>query len=123
MPEKHIILRKWSSRIRTGDRQAYVDYVFETGADDYSRTPGNLGYHILTRDLGDGTTEITTLSWWRSMDDVRKFAGPEPDLARYYPGDDRFLLDRPERVEHHLIEAGHVAVDAGRPAPSTFGEE
>ena len=115
MSESHVILRKWSSRIRTKDRQAYVDYVFATGAKDYATTPGNLGYHILTRDLGDGTTEITTLSWWASMDDVRQFAGSDPEIARYYPEDEQFLLDRPLKAEHHLIEAGHAEVDVGRP--------
>jgi len=102
------ILRKWSGRIRTADRKAYVDYVMESGAADYSKTPGNLGFQILTRDLGDGTTSITTLSWWHSMDAVRQFAGPEPEIARYYPEDDRFLLERPETVEHHVVEKGHV---------------
>ena len=102
------ILRKWSGRIRSGDRQAYVDYVGATGAGDYAKAPGNLGHQVLTRDLGDGTTEITTLSWWRSMDAVRHFSGPEPEIARYYPEDDRFLLDRPKYVEHHMVETGSV---------------
>ena len=111
MTRAPIILRKWSSRIRSADREAYVDYVLKSGAEDYEKTPGNLGYHILTRDLGDGTSEITTLSWWDSMDSIRQFAGPEPQIARYYPEDDRFLLERPEKVEHHLVEKGRVRID------------
>lgn len=106
MVETQAILRKWSGRIRTADRQAYVAYVVDTGAGDYEKTPGNLGYQILLRDLGNGTTEVTTLSWWESMDAIRRFAGPEPGTARYYPEDDRFLLDRPEHVEHHVVVAG-----------------
>ena len=105
----HTILRKWSGRIRTADRDAYVAYVLETGMDDYAKTPGNLGHQLLTRDLGDGTTEVTTLSWWTSMDAVRGFAGPEPERARYYPEDDRFLVEHTEYVEHHVVESGHGA--------------
>ncbi|MGH9162840.1 MAG: antibiotic biosynthesis monooxygenase [Vicinamibacteraceae bacterium] len=104
------ILRRWSSRIRTTDRQAYVAYVLESGAGDSERTPGNLGYQVLLRELDDGTTEITTLSWWESMDAVRGFAGPQPELARYYPEDDRFLLEHPKYVEHHMVVAGRVNV-------------
>jgi hypothetical protein len=110
MADTQIVLRKWSSRIRTSDRQAYVRYVMGTGAGDYANTAGNLGYHILLRDLGDETTEVTTLSWWESMNAIRGFAGPEPDLARYYPEDDRFLLERPRHVEHHMVMAGRVSV-------------
>jgi hypothetical protein len=45
------------------------------------------------------------------MDAIRKFAGPEPELARYYGDDDRFLVDRPIHVEHHTVEAGRVHME------------
>jgi heme-degrading monooxygenase HmoA len=106
-----MIFRKWTGRIRTGDRAAYVAYIVETGLADYASTPGNRGYQMVTRDLGDGATEVSTMSWWDSMDSIRGFAGDEPERARYYPEDDAFLVERPEHVEHHLVEAGHVAVE------------
>ncbi|MEN3746919.1 hypothetical protein TPR58_07055 [Sphingomonas sp. HF-S3] len=98
-----MILRRWSSRIRTAERDAYAAYIEETGGADYGSTPGNLGFQMLFRDLGDGTSEVTTLSWWRSLDDIRGFAGEDITVARYYPEDDRYLLDRPETVEHHEV--------------------
>jgi heme-degrading monooxygenase HmoA len=108
MSEREIILRKWSGRIRTADAQEYLDYVVRTGADDYRSTPGNLGHQILLRALDDGTSEVTTLSWWRDMEAIKAFAGPEPELARYYPEDERFLLDHPKFVEHHRVIAGEL---------------
>jgi heme-degrading monooxygenase HmoA len=109
------ILRRWASRIRTRDRADYVRYVESTGVTDYLETPGNLGCEMLMRDLGNGETEVTTLSWWDSMEAIRAFAGEEADRARYYPEDERFLLQTPERVEHH-----DVVVDGDRP-PSEGG--
>ena len=108
-----MILRRWSGRIRTIDQEKYLEYVLETGAGDYQRTPGNLGFQILFRDLEDASTEVTTLSWWESMEAIRAFAGSEPELARYYPEDDQFLLDRPEHVEHHTVAAGRVHIAVG----------
>lgn len=102
------ILRRWSSRIRTGDEDAYSQYVGKTGLADYQATAGNLGAEILMRRLEDGSTEVTTLSWWTSMEAVEAFAGPRPELARYYPDDDRFLLDKPLHVEHHRVVASTV---------------
>ena len=110
MKQPHVILRKWTGRIKTAERQRYVDYVLETGAGGFDATPGNLGYQILLRDLGDGST-VTTLSWWSSMDAIRAFAGPEPEIARYYPEDDHFLLQRPRHVEHHTVMAGRIGAD------------
>src|SRR5262249_4135298 len=104
-----MILRRWTALIRTADEDAYRAYIEETGLADYGKTPGNLGFQMLMRPLGDGTSEVTTLSWWRSMEDIRGFAGDPVDLARYYPEDDRFLLSRPERVEHHRVAAGTLA--------------
>jgi hypothetical protein len=52
------------------------------------------------------------MSWWENMDAIRAFAGDRPELARYYPEDDRFLLDRPEFVEHAQVEAARIAVAA-----------
>lgn len=108
MNPKNVVLRKWTGRIRAADQEKYGAYVARTGAVDYGRTAGNLGFQILMRPLGDGTCEVTTLSWWESMEAIRGFAGDPPDLARYYPEDDRFLLDRPKYVEHHQVVSGRV---------------
>jgi heme-degrading monooxygenase HmoA len=108
MTTKAVVLRKWTGRIRTSAQEEYGSYVARTGAADYSSTPGNLGFQILMRPLGDGTSEVTTLSWWESMEAIRGFAGDQPELARYYPEDDRFLLERPRLVEHHQVIAGKV---------------
>lgn len=108
-----MILRRWSSRIRTADRDAYIAYIKATGVSDYLAVAGNLGCEMLLRDLDDGTTEVTTLSWWRSMDAIHGFTGTDVTQARYYPEDDRYLLEKPERVEHHevVIDALGLAAD------------
>ena len=106
-----MIFRKWTGRIRTADRDAYVAYILGTGLADYANTPGNRGYQMVTRDLGDGTTEVATMSWWDSMESIRGFAGADPERARYYPEDDRFLVDRPEHVEDYRVDAGRIQVE------------
>jgi hypothetical protein len=39
------------------------------------------------------------------MDAIRAFAGEQAEIARYYPEDDRFLLEKPRHVEHHRVVA------------------
>jgi heme-degrading monooxygenase HmoA len=98
-----LILRKWTGVIRTADEDEYVAYITATGTADYASTPGNRGFQMLLRALDDGRSEVTTLSWWESLDAIRAFAGEEIESARYYPEDDRFLLERPRHVEHHRV--------------------
>jgi heme-degrading monooxygenase HmoA len=101
-----MILRRWRGVIRTADREAYRAYIAATGGCEYAATPGNLGWQMLFRDLGDGTSEVVTLSWWRALDDIRAFAGADIAVAHYYPEDDRYLLERPETVEHSDVADG-----------------
>ncbi|MGE7369111.1 hypothetical protein ACQKKX_08565 [Neorhizobium sp. NPDC001467] len=101
-----MILRKWSANIRTAQVEEYLRYVEETGAGDYRTATGYLAHQILVRDLGEGISEFSTLSWWTDMDAIKAFAGDLPERARYYPEDDRYLLTRPEEVEHHHVVSG-----------------
>ncbi|WP_108050144.1 hypothetical protein [Bosea sp. 124] len=52
------------------------------------------------RDLGDITTEVVTLSCWTSIEAIKAFAGDDHERARCYPEDDRYLLKKPDEVEH-----------------------
>jgi heme-degrading monooxygenase HmoA len=110
-----MIARIWRGAVRPGDGDVYVAYVEETGIRNYRETAGNLGAHILRRDLVD-RTEIVTLTFWESMEAIRAFAGEDPEIARYYPEDDRFLIERPRTVEHYDVpvsEGGGFSSTAG----------
>ena len=95
---------------RAGDE--YVAFMRDTGLADYRATPGNLGALIAVRDLDDDRAEVITLSWWPSMDAIRGFAGDDVERAVYYPEDDRYLLTKPEKVQHYQY---HGAFDAPTP--------
>jgi heme-degrading monooxygenase HmoA len=101
--ETVMILRKWAARIRTTDEAEYIDYIRETGAAAYLETDGNLGFQILMRKGADGTSEVTTLSWWRDLDAVKRFAGEDYEKSKYYAEDAKFLVEWSEFVEHHEV--------------------
>jgi heme-degrading monooxygenase HmoA len=93
----------WRGWIRTDRADEYVEYISRTGLVEYRQTPGNLGAEMWTRDLGDGRSEVTTLSWWESIDDVYGFAGDDIERAVFYPEDDEYLIDREITVTHHEV--------------------
>ncbi|GLY01267.1 MULTISPECIES: hypothetical protein [Actinoplanes] len=94
------VWRGWVATERAGD---YVAYIERTGLAAYRGTPGNLGAQMWTRDLGDGRSEVTTISWWRSLEAVRGFAGDDVGRAVFFPDDDGFLLGREVTVTHHEV--------------------
>jgi len=95
----------WRGGVRTDRVDAYVEYITATGIADYRRTPGNLGAQMLTRDLGDGRTEVLTLSWWESLDSIRAFAGVDVGNAVFYPEDDDYLIEREATVAHYEVQS------------------
>jgi len=101
MTDESPVVRVWRGVVRTQDRDAYAEYVERTGMREYRETPGNLDAWLLTRDLGDGRTEITTVSRWQSLAAIAAFAGEDVETAVYYPEDDEYLLERDAHVRHY----------------------
>ena len=95
------VLREWRAEVRRALKDEYVQYVSDTGLKAYLHTPGNLGAAIAVRDLDAERSEIVTLSWWIDIKAIEAFAGADIGRARYFPEDDRFLLTRPECVNHY----------------------
>jgi heme-degrading monooxygenase HmoA len=95
----------WRGWVSTDRATEYVDYIAKTGLAEYQRTPGNLDSQMWTRDLGDGRTEVLTLSWWDSLDSIRGFAGDDINVAVYYPEDEDYLIDREMTVTHYEVSS------------------
>jgi len=99
-----MIARQWHGRVPTSKAEAYYAYIERTGVADYRATPGNRGVFVFRRDEGDATHFlITTL--WDSIDAIRRFAGDDYTVARYYPEDDEYLLEREPLVTHFNVLA------------------
>jgi heme-degrading monooxygenase HmoA len=94
-------MREWRAEIRRALKDEYVAYVKATGIAGYRQIPGNLGAIVATRDIDTERAEIVTLSWWENESSIKAFAGSNINRARYYPQDDRYLLTRPETVQHY----------------------
>ena len=104
-----MIARTWRGWVHTDQLEEYVEILERTGMTEYRATPGNQGAQLLTRDLGDGRTELITLSWWDDLDVIRAFAGDDIEAAKYYPEDDGFLSERETTVSHFEVAPGWTA--------------
>jgi heme-degrading monooxygenase HmoA len=98
-----VILRIWRGQVATERAAEYADLVRRTGIGGYRETPGNLDAQVALRDLGNGRSEIITLSWWTDLDGIRAFAGTNVEEVKTYPEDDAFLLHRDQRAEHYEV--------------------
>jgi len=97
-----MIARIWKGVTKREDTKRYLAYLKATGLKDYAATRGNLGTYVLTRRVGPNT-EFLLLSLWKSMEDIKGFAGEEVERAVYYPADGGFLLDMAPKVDQYEI--------------------
>ena len=99
-----MIARIWHGTVAQSDGDKYVQYMHHTGIAGYASTEGNRGVWMLRRDVDD-QTEFVMFTLWDSMDAVKAFAGDRPEVAVYYPEDDRYLIERGEFVSHYEVAA------------------
>ena len=114
-----MIARVWRGHTRSEDAEAYGAFLERRGFADYRETPGNRGAFLLRR-VGEGTAEFILISYWDSLDAVRRFAGPDAERAVYYPEDEHYLLGKEPRVTHYEV-AGSAGLDVAewlRAAPA-----
>lgn len=97
-----MIARIWHGITPTAKAEAYLDFLNQSGVPDYQATPGNRGVYVLRRIEGE-VAHFTLISLWDSLEAVKQFAGPEPEIAHYYPADADFLLEFEPTVTHHEV--------------------
>ena len=103
-----MIARVWRGATRARDADAYTAYLQRTGVRDCRATPGNRGVTVLRRIAGE-RAEFLFISYWNDVADVTAFAGADVDVARFYPEDDAYLVERELTVGHFAVATGLVA--------------
>lgn len=107
-----MIARIWRGATREADADAYLKYMDSTGGNAARATAGNRGVQILRR-IREGRAEFVFMSFWDSLDAVRRFAGPDPERAVFYPEDERYLIEAGPSVEHYELFTEPVPQAAG----------
>jgi heme-degrading monooxygenase HmoA len=102
-----MITRVWRGCTSTASADAYEKFLKETAYPDYGGVEGNRGWLLLRRPLGE-SVEFLFVSFWESMDALRRYAGSEAERPKYYPEDRAALLELPERAEHFVVVDAQV---------------
>src|SRR4051812_25601676 len=105
--DEPVVARLWRGSTSAEDGERYLEYLRATGLAEYARTPGHRETLTLRRER-NGRAEFLLLSIWDSMQAVRAFAGADPERAVFYAEDDRFLVERDERVAHFEVVDHHL---------------
>ena len=100
--EKNMIVRTWHGRTRLSDADAYESFMKNRAAPDYGSVDGLQQLFFTRRDDGD-VSHFLLITVWDSIEAVKKFAGENPSVAKYYPEDDEFLLEKEAHSLNHQV--------------------
>jgi heme-degrading monooxygenase HmoA len=103
------IARLWHGAVPAAQRDAYAAYLRRTGVRECRATTGNRGVLVLGRTVGE-EAHFLFISFWDSLEAIRRFAGADVERARYYPEDRNFLLALEPTVTHYDVVEREGAV-------------
>ena len=89
------IMRLWHGEVAIEKADEYERFMIERAAPDYGSVDGLIKLYFQRRNE-DAIAHFLLITLWESLEAVAKFAGSEPELAKYYPEDDGFLLEKEE---------------------------
>jgi heme-degrading monooxygenase HmoA len=104
-----MIVRLWHGCVAGSKAAAYREFLNSRAVPDYRSVTGNLSVYILERHEGE-FTHFITMTFWDSMDAIRRFAGDDVEVAKYYPEDAEFLIEYEPRVVHYTV-AGQASAE------------
>jgi len=71
-------------------------------APDYRSVTGLEKLFFTRRNEGD-VSHFLLITIWDSIDSVKKFAGENPEIAKYYPEDDEYLLEKEKYSQNYQV--------------------
>ena len=87
------IMRLWHGEVSIEKADEYEKFMIEKAAPDYGSVDGLLKLYFQRRNENK-TAHFLLVTIGDSLESIKRFAGAEPEIAKYYPEDDEFLLEK-----------------------------
>jgi uncharacterized protein YciI/heme-degrading monooxygenase HmoA len=107
VPASGTILRRWSARTTETQLPKYLEHFSTNVLPELRRVSGYLGATVSLRRL-ESEIEILVETTWRSLEAIRNFAGPDPEVAIVADQAPALLTDFDRRVRHYEIAVRDV---------------
>jgi heme-degrading monooxygenase HmoA len=97
-----VIARLWSARATPAGARAYADHLRSHVLPAVKQVDGYAGAALLERDAS-AAVEILVITWWRSLEAIRRFAGPDSEEAVVADEAAALLTSFDRRVRHYEL--------------------
>jgi heme-degrading monooxygenase HmoA len=97
-----MIARFWSAKATPAQAPAYADHLKRLVLPSVRKVDGYAGAMLLERQA-DGAVEIIVITWWRSLEALREFAGADLEEAVVADDASALLTSFDRRVRHYEL--------------------
>jgi heme-degrading monooxygenase HmoA len=94
-----MIARIWHGMVPVSKGDEYLDLMRRIALPEYVATRGNRGAWCLYRTEA-GVRHFEMLTLWDDTDAIKRFAGDDYSMAKYYDFDSNYLIELERRVRH-----------------------
>ena len=99
-----MIARIWHGKTKLEHYEEYTDFMKSRAIPDYEKTQGFVKLTFLRRIEGD-VAHFNLITFWKNIEVIKNFAGNTYETAKYYPEDEKYLLEFEEKVTHYEVFA------------------
>ena len=96
------IMRLWHGEVPKEKGDTYEQFLLDRAVPDYSATPGLKKIYFQRRNEAE-VTHFLVITIWDCLDSIKLFAGESPNISKYYPEDDDFLINKEKHVRMYNI--------------------
>ncbi len=96
------ILRLWHGEVSLEKADEYQQFMIDKAVPDYSSVAGLLNLSFTRKDEKT-KSHFLLVTLWDTIESVKKFAGEQPEIAKYYEEDDNFLLEKEKYVSNYNV--------------------
>jgi hypothetical protein len=97
-----MIARIWHGVVPAAKGDAYLDRMRKVALPDYRSISGNRGAYCLHRVEGV-VAHFDMLTFWEDVEAIKRFAGDDYQVAKYYDFDRSFLIELEPYVRHYTV--------------------
>jgi heme-degrading monooxygenase HmoA len=97
-----MIARIWHGAVPAAKGAVYLERMRTVALPDYKSIRGNRGAHCLHRVEGE-VAHFEMLTFWEDVDAIKRFAGSDYAVAKYYDFDRSFLIELEPHVRHYTV--------------------
>lgn len=94
-----MIARIWRGEVPSSKADEYLGLMREIALPEYRSTRGNCGAWCFYR-REQSVTHVLMVTHWEDIEAIKRFAGEDFEMAKYYSFDPRYLLSMALKVEH-----------------------